>query len=156
MHFLLAEGEYRLCRIAYAAPAEADGTNSSGTPAEAFLSDVSTTVHALLCEMTIFEKTITSVTAPQMAKNAPEVIFRSKPPSLSPSFCGIEAIGSLCSRRLNASVREHFTLNKSRISCAQRSIKFMMRSNQGQAHTGVATETAVRTRQIVMVRYAFD
>jgi len=138
MHFLLAEGEYRLCRIAYAAPAEADGTNSSGTPAEAFLSDVSTDVHALLREITTFEKTITSVTAPQMAESILKAIFRSTPPCLSPSFRGTEAVGPLFRRRLNASVCEHFTLNKSRISCAQRPMEFMMRSNQGLAHTGVS------------------
>lgn len=84
------------------------------------LSDVSIDVHALLREITIFEKTITSVTAPQMAKNILEAIFRSKPPCLSPSFRGTEAVGPLFRRRLNASVCEHFTLNKSRISCAKR------------------------------------
>ena len=140
----------------YGVAAEADKTNSSGTPAEAFLADLSTNVHTLLREITIFEKTITSVTAPQMAKNVLEAIFPSRPPCLSPRFRGNEVMGPPFRRRLNASVCEHFTLNKSRISCAQRSIKFMMRSNQGQAHTGVATETAVRTTQIVMVRYAFD
>ena len=102
------------------------------------LSDVSIDVHALLREITIFEKTITSVTAPQMAKNILEAIFRSKPPCLSPSFRGTEAVGPLFRRRLNASVCEHFTLNKSRISCAQRPMEFMMRSNQGLAHTGVS------------------
>jgi hypothetical protein len=118
--------------------AETDRTNSSGTPAEAFLSDLSTNVHALLREITILEKTITSVTAPQMAKNAPEVIFRSKPPSLLCNFRALEDMGPLFSRRRNASVCEHFTLDKSRISCDKRPMKFMMRSNQGLAHTGVS------------------
>jgi hypothetical protein len=40
-------------------------------------------------------------------------------PLQSASFRAIEAIGSLRSSRRNASVSEHFTLNKSRISCAK-------------------------------------
>ena len=61
-------------------------------------------------------------------------------------------MGPLFSKRLNASVCEHFTLNKSRISCAQRPMEFMMRSNQGWQIPGSPEETGIRTRQIVMVR----
>jgi len=71
-----------------------------------------------------------------MAKNIPEPV-RIKPPSLAPSFRGIAPMGSLRNRRRNASVSEHFTLNKSRISCAERLMQFMMCANQGPARTGV-------------------
>jgi hypothetical protein len=69
-------------------------------------------VHSRLREM--------AVTALQMAKNVPEGIFRGKPPSLLSSFRGVEAVRPIFSRRLNACVFEHFTLNKSRISCVKR------------------------------------
>jgi hypothetical protein len=72
-----------------------------------------------------------------MAKNMPEVV-RTKPPPLVPGFRG--AVGSLRSRRRNASVSEHFTLNKSRISFAKRLMQFMMGVNQGPARTGISQE----------------
>ena len=74
-----------------------------------------------------------------MAKNIP-VAVRIKPPPRSPGFWGIAAMGSLRSRRRNASVCEHSTLNKSRISCAKRLMQFMMCANQGPARKGVSQE----------------
>jgi hypothetical protein len=63
-------------------------------------------------------------TAPQMAENVPASVFRRKLASLLSGFRGVETVGVLCNRRFNASVSEHFTLNKSRISSAKRPTQF--------------------------------
>jgi len=54
-------------------------------------------------------------------------------------------MGSLRSRRRNASVSEHFTLDKSRISCAKRLMQFMMCANQGQLSMVPSVQKRCRT-----------
>jgi hypothetical protein len=75
-----------------------------------------------------------SVTATQMPENISEVVCI-KPPPLVSSLRGIAAMASLLSRRRNACVSEHFTLNKSRISSANRlmQLQFVKCANQGPA-----------------------
>ena len=55
-----------------------------------------------------------------MGENFLDSVFRRKLASLRSGFRGVEAVGVLFNRRFNASVSEHFTLNKSRISSAKR------------------------------------
>jgi hypothetical protein len=85
-----------------------------------------------------------------MAKNIPEAV-RIKPPPLAPTFRGIGAMGSLRNRRRNASVSEHFTLNKSRINCAERLMQFMMGANQWLARTGVSRELGLSPPKKILI-----
>ena len=79
-------------------------------------------------------------------QNFPEVV-RIKPPPLVSSFRGIAAVTSLRSRRGNACVSEHFTLNKSRISCANRLMQFVMCVNHWPGVADVSSELRPGSRQ---------
>jgi hypothetical protein len=107
-------------------------------------------VYARKREIAILQKTIRSVTATQTAKNIPGAV-RGEPSPLAPSFRGIAAMGSLRNRRRNAPVSEHFTLNKSRISSADRVMQFIKGANQGLARTVVSQERCLSPPKKILI-----